>query len=103
MNRVDLVFYGIDSKGVLPINHRPAYNLLATELQRRYGNRLRMRFVNTVGQEMSKLYQNWHFFSIDKLPLVVLNGKPLSYGKVQQEKIINELNIKLRPQRSRFF
>jgi hypothetical protein len=62
-----------------------------------------MEFVNTVGQEMSKLYQNWYFFSIDKLPLVMLNGKPLSYGKVQQEKIINELNNTLRPRWARFF
>jgi len=103
VNRANLKFYGIDSKDILPINHRPQYDLLATELQRRYGNRLRMEFVNTVGQEMSKLYQNWYFLSIDKLPLVMLNGKPLSYGKVQQEKIINELNNTLRPRWARFF
>lgn len=102
MNRANITFCGIDSKDLIPINHRPQYDLLAGELQRRYGNRLKMQFVNTLGQEMLKLHQNWHFFSIDKLPLVLLNGKPLCCGKVQREKIFYEIDNILRPRWSRF-
>lgn len=97
MKQPNLIFYGIDSRDALPVNHRPQYDLLAKEVLRRYGNMVNLKFVNTLGEEMSKLYQNWFFFSLDKLPLVMLNERPICYGKVQREKIFHELNNMLRP------